>query len=135
LLTTHNMDEAEKLCDEIVIMNLGRIIERGQPQELIKKYIGSFTLEVSATGDGAEAAVRSNYDCPSCKVERFGDRVYVYADQSENLTNRIDAVQQYVPVLRPSTLEDVFLKRTISFVRNDDRRVLRIPAPLPSVLP
>jgi lipooligosaccharide transport system ATP-binding protein len=112
LLTTQYMDEAEKLCDEIVIMNNGKIIERGAPPALIKRHIGRFTLEVTVNDNEAAAAVRSDFDDPVCRVERFGDRIYVYADDSETLAGRIDSVAVFDPILRPSTLEDVFLKLT-----------------------
>ena len=112
LMTTHYMAEAESLCDEIVIMNAGRIVEKGAPQDLVRRHIGRFTLEVPVNGDDAEGAIRANFGDPACRVERFGDRVYVYADRSEVLTGGIEAVAIYDPILRPSTLEDVFLKLT-----------------------
>ena len=112
LMTTHNMEEAESICDEIVIMNDGKIIEGGAPQELVKEHIGRFTLEVTVNGDDAEGAIRSGFDDSACSIERYGDRIYVYADESETLTGGIEAVAAFDPTLRPSTLEDVFLKLT-----------------------
>ncbi len=112
LMTTHYMDEAESLCDEIVIMNAGKIIERGAPQDLVRHHIGRFTLEVPVNGGDAEGAVRRGFDDSNCRVERYGDRVYVHADRSETLTGGIETVAAYDPILRPSTLEDVFLKLT-----------------------
>jgi len=112
LLTTHYMEEAESICDEIVIMNDGKIIERGTPQELVTRHIGRFTLEVTVNGDDAEGAVRSGFDDSACRIERYGDRMYVYAERSETLTGGIETVAAFDPVLRPSTLEDVFLKLT-----------------------
>jgi lipooligosaccharide transport system ATP-binding protein len=112
LLTTHYMEEAESICDEIVIMNDGKIIERGAPQELVNRHIGRFTLEVTVNGDDAEGAVRSGFDESACRIERYGDRMYVYAERSETLTGGIETIAALDPVLRPSTLEDVFLKLT-----------------------
>jgi lipooligosaccharide transport system ATP-binding protein len=112
LLTTHYMEEAHNLCDRIVVMNEGRILERGAPQELVERHIGRFTLEVPADGAGAEAAVRESYRVQGCRVERFGDRIYVHARDSESLTSRMGVVASFEPVLRPATLEDVFLKLT-----------------------
>ena len=112
LMTTHYMDEAESICDEIVIMNAGKVIEKGAPQDLVRRHIGCFTLEVSVNGGDAEGTIRASFEDPACRVERFGDRVYVYADRSETLTGGIEAVAAYDPILRPSTLEDVFLKLT-----------------------
>ena len=112
LLTTHYMDEAQNLCDSLVVMNEGRILERGSPLAMIERHIGRFTLELAADGDGAEAAIRSSFQGSGCKVEHFGDRIYVHARDSEGLTCRIEAVARFDPIMRPSTLEDVFLKLT-----------------------
>jgi lipooligosaccharide transport system ATP-binding protein len=112
LMTTHYMEEAESICDEIVIMDDGKIIERGAPPELVKQHIGRFALEVTVNGDDAEGAVRSGFDDSVCRIERYGDRIYVYADKSETLTGGIEDVAAFDPILRPSTLEDVFLKLT-----------------------
>jgi lipooligosaccharide transport system ATP-binding protein len=112
LMTTHYMDEAESVCDEIVIMNAGKVIERGAPQDLVNRHIGRFTLEVPVNGGDVEGRVRTSFEDSACRVERFGDRVYVHADRSETLTGGIEAVAAYDPILRPSTLEDVFLKLT-----------------------
>jgi lipooligosaccharide transport system ATP-binding protein len=112
LLTTHYMDEAENLCDDIVIMNQGKILERGHPVDLVKRYIGGFTLEIPVDGEGAEEVVRAGFDDPECTVERFGDRIYVHAEESDTLTRRMGAVARFEPVLRPSSLEDVFLRLT-----------------------
>jgi len=112
LMTTHYMEEAESICDEIVIMNDGKIIERGSPKELVTRHIGRFALEVTVNGDDAEEAIRSGFDDSACRIERYGDRIYVYTDRSETLTSGIEAVASFDPILRPSTLEDVFLKLT-----------------------
>ncbi len=112
LLTTHYMAEAENLCDEIVIMNRGKVIGTGAPRDLVRRHIGRFTLEVPVNGGTAEREVRAGFDGSSCRIERFGDRMYVHADRSETLTGGIEALAGYEPVLRPSTLEDVFLKLT-----------------------
>lgn len=112
LLTTHYMDEAENLCDEIVIMNRGKVIGGGAPQDLVRRHIGRFTLEVPVNGGKAEREIRAGFDGSACRIERLGDRIYVYADRSESLTGGIEALAAFDPVLRPSTLEDVFLKLT-----------------------
>jgi len=112
LVTTHYMDEAENLCDKIVIMNQGKILERGHPQDLVKRYIGRFTLEIPLDENNTEEAVRAGFDDPACSVERFGDRIYVHAGESELLTSRIGSAAGGDAVLRPSGLEDVFLRLT-----------------------
>jgi len=112
LLTTHYMDEAENLCDEIVIMNQGRILERGHPVDLVHRFVGRFTLEVPADGADTEEKIRAAFGEPGCTVERFGDRIYVHAGDSDTLTQRIAAAAPYEPVLRPSSREDVCLRLT-----------------------
>ena len=78
----------------------------------MRRHIGRFTLEVPVNGGDAEGAIRASFEDSACRVERFGDRIYVYADRSETLAGGIEAVAAYDPILRPSTLEDVFLKLT-----------------------
>ena len=112
LLTTHYMEEAESLCDEIVIMNDGKVIERGAPKDLVNRHIGRFTLEMTVNGDDEEGAVRSGFGDSACRIERYGDRMYVYAERSETLTGGLETIAALDPVLRPSTLEDVFLELT-----------------------
>ena len=112
LLTTHYMEEAQNLCDEIVIMNEGKILERGVPQELIRRHIGRFTLEFRGDGAGAAREIRAGFEKAACRIESVGDRIYVHADDSAALTGQMETVARFDPVLRPSTLEDVFLKLT-----------------------
>jgi len=112
LITTHYMDEAEHLCDEIVIMDDGKIIERGSPADLVQRHIGRFTVEADADRGGAGRLVEENFGGDHCRVERFGDRFYINADDSAALTASIEAISELNPTLRPSTLEDVFLKLT-----------------------
>ena len=112
LVTTHYMEEAENLCDEIVIMNQGRILERGHPADLVTRYIGRFTLEIPLDGKNSEEEIRAEFDGPDFTLERFGDRFYVHAAESESLTRRIASATRYQAVLRPSCLEDVFLRLT-----------------------
>ncbi len=111
ILTTHYMEEAENICDEIVIMNAGKIIERGIANEMVKRYIGRFTLEMTVNGKDAEAAV-AGFNDSRVRVDRFGDRIYIHAEEREILTENMEAVAAFEPILRPSTLEDVFLKLT-----------------------
>ncbi len=111
ILTTHYMDEAENICDELVIMNAGKIIERGVAKALVERYIGRYTLEITVNGKNA-AATMAGFSDPRFKVERFGDRIYIHAAEREILSERIEAVAAFEPILRSSTLEDVFLKLT-----------------------
>lgn len=106
ILTTHYMEEAEKLCDRIYIMDSGKIITSGNPKELIIKHIGTDTVEIYNCGD-----VRLN-DIEGKKVF-FKDRIFVHTDNKketlERLVNICDDVRFTV---RPSNLEDLFIYLT-----------------------
>jgi lipooligosaccharide transport system ATP-binding protein len=113
LLTTHYMDEAEQLCDRLVIMEAGRILDAGQPRALIRKYVSREVLEFHGPRPVREEIV-GLLDGRAQKTEMLEDRLLVYADDAEALLrdvvsqSRID-VEFY---LRRSSLEDVFLKLT-----------------------
>jgi lipooligosaccharide transport system ATP-binding protein len=78
ILTTHYMDEAQILCDRILIVDRGKIIEQGTPTELIKKHVGEEVLEL----DNDEKLVPMLKEAfPSARIERLGDRMQVFTDQ------------------------------------------------------
>ncbi len=109
ILTTHYMEEASTLCDRLVIMDRGKIIERGAPSQLIDRYIGSSVIEIEGlTPDVEEYLVKSEVS-----FESYAGRIYIYTDSGHEL---LAAISRNVPavnvVLRQSTLEDVFLKLT-----------------------
>jgi len=108
LLTTHYMEEAAILCDELLIMDHGRGLVRGTPAELIGSHAGLAVLElVDPVPEARDKARDSGLD-----MEDFGRRVLVFADSF----NEIEAFRQTLPpgqcVVRPSSLEDVFLRLT-----------------------
>ena len=107
VLTTHFMEEAERLCDRLAIMDRGRIIAQGTPRALIAKHIEPQVLEVH--GNGYESwAERAKALAP--RVERVGDTVYAYGDDVEPLLKSISGDLSYLH--RRASLEDVFLKLT-----------------------
>ena len=78
ILTTHYMDEAQILCDRILIVDHGKIIEQGTPTELIKKHVGSEVLEL----DNDEALIPLLKQAfPDSRIERLGDRMQIFTDQ------------------------------------------------------
>jgi len=113
LLTTHYMDEAERLCDRLVVMDKATIVAEGSPRELIAKYSTRevlelrFPEEVGATLDGR---LRSIGD----RVEILPDRVQVYTADGERTLQQVHAlgIPLESAVVRRSTLEDVFLRIT-----------------------
>jgi lipooligosaccharide transport system ATP-binding protein len=113
LLTTHYMDEAEQLCDRIVVVDKGRIMAEGAPASLIREYSTREVLEVrfgSEQNAGAAAKLEGIGD----RLEVLPDRVLVYADDGEaalvEVTRR--GLQPVTSLVRRSSLEDVFLRLT-----------------------
>ncbi len=112
LLTTHYMDEAQRLCDQIAIMAAGRVIDQGSPQELIARHVRPLVVEVTCTRD-EEADLLHDIDAGSRL--RVGNRLLVYVSDPEPLVARLghdDAARQHHLVVRPANLEDVFLALT-----------------------
>jgi lipooligosaccharide transport system ATP-binding protein len=109
LLTTHYMEEAERLCDEIVIMDHGRILEQGAPGALIRRHAEPEVIEIR----GAERAVRTALDgARDCRIETVGDTFYCYTRDARALVTRLEGHPALTFLHRPANLEDVFLKLT-----------------------
>jgi len=110
LLTTHFMEEAERLCNRLVIMDRGRIIAEGAPRELIRHHIEQHVLEVH--GDGVEAWTEHDGRRLSSRIERAGDTVFCYANEEAPLLASLVSEPELRYLHRPANLEDVFLKLT-----------------------
>ncbi len=109
ILTTHYMDEAAALCDRILIVDNGKIIQTGVPHELIKKYAGEDVLEVEYD----ESMVKTLKEkLPSIEVEVFGDQVRVFAKEHGLFEQVIKEFPDKTMTIRNANLEDVFLKLT-----------------------
>jgi lipooligosaccharide transport system ATP-binding protein len=109
LLTTHFMEEAERLCNRLAVMDHGRIISEGSPRELIAEHIEPHVVEVH--GPGFEAWMEEAKRL--CRrVERAGDTVFCYADRAEPLLDNLHGHKELIYLHRPASLEDVFLKLT-----------------------
>jgi len=112
LLTTHYMDEAQRLCDRIAIMADGRIVDQGSPAELIERHVQPLAVELDCSIAEEVELLRS---IASAKRLRSGNRLLVYVADSEALITRIgqgDEAHARNLVVRPSNLEDVFLALT-----------------------
>jgi lipooligosaccharide transport system ATP-binding protein len=109
LLTTHFMDEAERLCDQLSIMDHGRIISGGGPRELIARHIEPEVIEVF--GEGADAWV-AEHGGMADRVERTGETVFCYTRKADPLLATLDGQAALRYLHRPANLEDVFLKLT-----------------------
>ena len=110
VLTTHNMEEAAYLCDRLVVMDLGRVLVEGRPQELVRTHAGEEVLEILASQDRKVAlldAVRGR----GLKIEDTGDTVLVYGEDGA-LSVADDWLDGSQVIKRPANLEDVFLRLT-----------------------
>ncbi|MEY3666279.1 MAG: hypothetical protein RLZZ153_2461 [Pseudomonadota bacterium] len=109
VLTTHFMEEAERLCDRLIIVDHGRRIAEGSPVSLIGQHIEPVVAEVS--GESASVRVRAAAPGRGERIEAVGDGVYVYAPAGERLSWLPEGPQLRV-LRRSANLEDVFLRLT-----------------------
>jgi lipooligosaccharide transport system ATP-binding protein len=110
LLTTHFMDEAERLCDRVAILDRGRKIAEGAPRELIALHIEPQVVEVY--GDGARDWAERYGKNAAERCERTGETVFCYTHDADELTHALEREERVRYLHRPANLEDVFLKLT-----------------------
>lgn len=109
LLTTHYMDEAQRLCDRLVIMDQGNILVEGAPRDLIRQHVGDSVIEVVAACEGLRRMILER----GLPHEDLGQRLVIYSDNGEALYRELLAEHcREGCMLRPATLEDVFLRLT-----------------------
>jgi lipooligosaccharide transport system ATP-binding protein len=113
LLTTHYMDEAQRLCDQVAIVSAGKVVEAGPPADLIAAHLAPEAVELDCSPN-EEAAVL-NGAASAMRRLRVGNRVTFYLDDAAPLIDRIRAHDREAHrpiVVRPTNLEDVFLALT-----------------------
>jgi lipooligosaccharide transport system ATP-binding protein len=113
VLTTHFMDEAEQLCDRLVVMDKGSIMAEGSPASLIKQYSSKEVLEVRFGSDrNKEVAPKLAMMCE--RMETLPDRILMYTEDGEKLLEEITHAGMHATtsLVRRSSLEDVFLRLT-----------------------
>jgi lipooligosaccharide transport system ATP-binding protein len=110
VLTTHYMDEAEQLCDRLVVMDQAKIVAEGSPRELIERYVEREVVELRF---GEENATPS-FDGLAGHIEVLQDRVVIGTDDGDAVVDEIHArgLAPETVLVRRSTLEDVFLRLT-----------------------
>jgi len=111
ILTTQYMEEAEQLCDRIVIMHQGRILREGVPQKLIQEEIGREVIEVRIVKDEDERIIAELAPF-ACGHERVGDTLYFYCRDGHDILKKLVELDLPNTWARPASLEDVFLKLT-----------------------
>lgn len=111
VLTTQYMEEAQRLCDRIVIMHQGRILKQGTPAGLIAAEIGREVAEVRSASERDNELLAAL--APLARGhERVGDTLYFYCDDGRMLMKKVLELDLPATVHRPASLEDVFLKLT-----------------------
>lgn len=113
VLTTHYMDEAEQLCDRLIVVDKGRIMAEGTPASLIREHSSREVLEVRFGSDRNAAAAEQLAGIGE-RVEVLPDRILIYAENGETALERVSAtgLEPLTSLVRRSSLEDVFLRLT-----------------------
>ena len=117
LLTTHFMDEAERLCHRLLVLDHGRKIAEGRPRELIAEHLEPEVVEVY--GPGARTLIGDPLAAHAERVEQSGDTVFFYTHNARALLQALQAHPQLRTLHRPANLEDLFLKLTGRQIRED----------------
>jgi lipooligosaccharide transport system ATP-binding protein len=115
VLTTHYMEEAEQLCDRLVVMDKGRIIAQGSPRELIENYVTREVVELRfPPGQAPAMADRAQALALAQKVEVLADRLLLYTDDGDRSVEHVGAsgMEPTSTLVRRSGLEDVFMSLT-----------------------
>lgn len=117
VITTHYMDEAEQLCDRLVVMDKGLIVAEGSPSALIREHstreVAELRFGVAAEGTGHDLLAEKVSDLGE-RVEVLPDRLLVYSDDGEEVVAKVHerGLRPVAVLVRRSTLEDVFLRLT-----------------------
>jgi len=113
LLTTHYMDEAERLCDRLLVMDKAKIVAEGSPRDLIARYSTREVVELRFADHARDGAAR-RLAAVADRVEELPDRIQLYTSDGETALQQVHALglAPESAVVRRSTLEDVFLRLT-----------------------
>jgi lipooligosaccharide transport system ATP-binding protein len=118
LLTTHFMDEAERLCSRLIVLDHGKKIAEGRPRDMIAQYLEPDVVE--AYGNGALALVDSPLKDLASRVEVSGETVFFYTHKAKPLLDSLGEQHAKLRTLhRPANLEDLFLKLTGRQIREE----------------
>ncbi len=118
LLTTHFMDEAERLCSRLLVLDHGKKIAEGTPRDLIAQHLEPDVVE--AYGNGALALAEDvTLKALAARVEVSGETVFFYTQDARQLLDALAALPKLRTLHRPANLEDLFLKLTGRQIRED----------------
>ncbi len=125
LLTTHFMDEAERLCNRLLVIDHGKKIAEGKPRDLIREHLEPDVVEVfgQAGGDPTQPNALALQNSPlaqyAARVEVSGETVFFYTRDAAPLMRALEAYPQLRTLHRPANLEDLFLKLTGRQIREE----------------
>lgn len=113
LITTHYMDEAEQLCDRLIVMDKGKIMAEASPADLIRQYSTKEVLEVRF-GSERNQSLADQLTTLCQRIEVLPDRILLYADDGESVLEKVYSagLHPLTSLVRRSSLEDVFLRLT-----------------------
>ena len=117
LLTTHFMDEAERLCNRLLVLDHGKKMTEGAPRQLIADNLEPDVVEVY--GAGALDLMDSPLKSMAARVEVSGETVFFYTQNSRSLLDALASYPHLRTLHRPANLEDLFLKLTGRQIRED----------------
>jgi lipooligosaccharide transport system ATP-binding protein len=119
VLTTHYMEEATQLCDQLVIMHEGKILAEGSPEQLVAAHVTPYVIEVRLPEEKLPAQLAEAVQRWGGTLELIGGGVFIFAEQGEILWRKLEdlGLPQHSCYLRRTHLEDVYLKLT---GRSDD---------------
>src|ERR687897_1553336 len=113
IITTHYMDEAEQLCDHLVVMDKAKIVAEGSPRQLIDQHATKEVLELRFA-DGVRESLNGKLDGLADRIDTLPDRLLLYTADGERTLEQVN--QRQIPIesalVRRSSLEDVFLRLT-----------------------
>ena len=109
LMTTHYMDEAERLCDELIIMDHGTILDQGSPKDIVSRYVESHVVEVRGE---FTSLILDIQQMEHARLENYGDTLFCYSEQINEVIGLLTNKSDISYFSRPCNLEDVFLTMT-----------------------
>jgi lipooligosaccharide transport system ATP-binding protein len=114
IITTHYMDEAEQLCDRLVVMDRGRIVDEGSPRQLIDRHVTPEVVELRFAEPAAQAAALAAAGEAAERIEELADRLLLYTRdaQATHRALEVRGVEPLTELTRRASLEDVFLVLT-----------------------
>ncbi|MCF6293735.1 MAG: ATP-binding cassette domain-containing protein [Robiginitomaculum sp.] len=109
VMTTHYMDEAERLCDELIIMDSGKILDQGSPANIVNRHVESHVVEVRGNFPSLTKNLKK---INSVRLEKYGDTLFCYTNQVHDIVNYLASISGVHYFSRSCNLEDVFLTMT-----------------------